>query len=45
MAVLGETPMTIQFAAIAIMAAGMGLSAIGGRIASKRLGAPAPGGS
>lgn len=45
MAVLGETPMTIQFAAIAIMAAGMGLSAIGGRIAGKRLNAPAPGGS
>ncbi|RVD57118.1 DMT family transporter [Mesorhizobium sp. M2D.F.Ca.ET.185.01.1.1] len=45
MAVLGETPMTIQFAAIAIMAAGMGLSAIAERIASKRLGAPAPGGS
>ncbi|WP_292195486.1 DMT family transporter [Mesorhizobium sp.] len=45
MAVLGETPMTIQFAAIAIMAAGMGLSAIGGRIASRRLSTPAPGGS
>ncbi|WP_318012141.1 DMT family transporter [Mesorhizobium sp. CA12] len=45
MAVLGETPMTIQVAAIAIMAAGMGLSAIGGRIANKRLNAPAPGGS
>ncbi|TIV28476.1 MAG: DMT family transporter [Mesorhizobium sp.] len=43
MAVLGETPMTIQFAAIAIMAAGMGLSAIGGRIASRRLSEPAPG--
>ncbi|RWB75103.1 MAG: DMT family transporter [Mesorhizobium sp.] len=45
MAVLGETPMTIQFSAIAIMAAGMGLSAIGGRIASRRLSEPAPGGS
>ncbi|WP_245467158.1 MULTISPECIES: DMT family transporter [unclassified Mesorhizobium] len=45
MAVLGETPMTIQVAAIAIMAAGMGLSAIGGRIASRRLSEPAPGGS
>ena len=45
MAVLGETPMAIQFAAIAIMAAGMGLSAIGGRIASKRLDAPAQAGS
>ncbi|WP_281058760.1 DMT family transporter [Mesorhizobium sp. M2A.F.Ca.ET.042.01.1.1] len=43
MAVLGETPMTIQFVAIAIMAAGMGLSAIGGRIASRRLSEPAPG--
>lgn len=32
MAVLGETPMAIQFAAIAIMAAGMGMSAIGGRM-------------
>ncbi|NUS21205.1 MAG: EamA/RhaT family transporter, partial [Mesorhizobium sp.] len=42
---LGETPMTIQFAAIAIMAAGMGLSAIGGRSASERLKAPALGGS
>lgn len=45
MAVLGETPMTIQFAAIAIMAVGMGLSAVGGRIASERLTVPAPGGS
>ncbi|WP_217575981.1 DMT family transporter [Mesorhizobium sp. GbtcB19] len=45
MAVLGETPMPIQFAAIAIMAAGMGLSAIAGRSAGERLNASAPGGS
>jgi drug/metabolite transporter (DMT)-like permease len=31
MAVLGETPMAIQFAAIAIMAAGMAFSTIGRR--------------
>lgn len=31
MVVLGETPMTMQFAAIAIMAAGMGYSTMGGR--------------
>ncbi|MBZ9820927.1 DMT family transporter [Mesorhizobium sp. CA4] len=45
MAILGETPLAIQFAAIAIMAVGMGLSAVGGRIAGKRSSAPAPSGS
>ncbi|TPJ54256.1 DMT family transporter [Mesorhizobium sp. B2-7-1] len=45
MAVLGETPMAIQFAAIAIMAAGMAFSAIGRRGAGANLNAPAPGGS
>ncbi|MBZ9851663.1 DMT family transporter [Mesorhizobium sp. CA14] len=45
MAILGETPLAIQFAAIAIMAVGMGLSAVGGRIAGKRPSAPAPSGS
>ena len=45
MAVLGETPMTIQFAAIAIMAAGMAFSAIGGRSPSASLNAPVSGGS
>lgn len=45
MAILGETPLAIQFTAIAIMAIGMGLSAVGGRISGKRLNEPAPGGS
>jgi len=45
MAVLGETPMAIQFAAIAIMAAGMAFSAIGGRNPSASLNAPVSGGS
>ena len=45
MAILGETPTATQFAAIAIMAAGMGLSAGGGRLAGKRTNAPAPEGS
>lgn len=45
MAVLGETPLAIQFAAIAIMAAGMAFSAIGGRSAGTSLNAPASGGS
>ena len=45
MAVLGETPTTIQVAAIAIMGAGMGLSAVGGRHASAGLNTPASGGS
>ncbi|TJV42133.1 MAG: DMT family transporter [Mesorhizobium sp.] len=35
MAVLGETPTTVQFAAIAIMAAGMGFSATAGRSAQQ----------
>ncbi|TPJ35668.1 DMT family transporter [Mesorhizobium sp. B2-8-3] len=45
MAVLGETPMTIQFAAIAIMAAGMAFSATGRPSASASLNVPASGGS
>lgn len=44
MAVLGETPMTIQLAAIAIMAAGMCISAVGGRSAGGSLKASARGG-
>ncbi|RAZ93021.1 EamA/RhaT family transporter [Mesorhizobium hawassense] len=45
MAVLGETPMTIQFAAIAIMAAGMAISAIGRPGTSASLNVPASRGS
>lgn len=45
MAILGETPMTIQFAAIAIMAAGMAISAIGRPGASASLNLPASRGS
>lgn len=41
MAVLGERPMAIQFAAIAIMAAGMAFSAIGRRTAGASLNVPA----
>ena len=43
--ILGETPMPIQFAAIAIMAAGMVLSVVGRRSVKEGLKAPAPGGS
>ncbi|TGV10605.1 DMT family transporter [Mesorhizobium sp. M8A.F.Ca.ET.173.01.1.1] len=45
MVVLGETPLAIQCVAIAIMAAGMGYSAMGRRSTRENLAVPAPAGS
>lgn len=45
MVVLGETPQAIQCVAIAIMAAGMGYSAMGRRSARENLAVPTPAGS
>lgn len=45
MVVLGEVPMSIQFAAIAVMAAGMGYSAMAGRRPSENLTVPTSAGS